>query len=77
MEEIGTRYSQIAELEIDPAQLESYKAAVKEQIETAICEELRVLRSTLWLKAIIRPELGSSRLSGDGCIQVTFGIRPF
>jgi hypothetical protein len=35
VEEIGMRYSQIAELEIDPAQLESYKAAVKEQIETA------------------------------------------
>jgi quinol monooxygenase YgiN len=43
MEEIGMRYSQIAELEIDPAQLESYKAAVKEQIETAICEEPGVL----------------------------------
>jgi quinol monooxygenase YgiN len=37
------RYVQVAELKIYPAQLESYKAAVKEQIETAICEEPGVL----------------------------------
>ena len=30
------QYVQVAEIEIDPAQLESYKAAVKEQIETAV-----------------------------------------
>lgn len=30
------QYVQVAEFEIDPAQLEDYKAAVKEQIETAI-----------------------------------------
>jgi hypothetical protein len=30
------QYVQIAELEIDPAQLDSYKAAVQEQIEAAI-----------------------------------------
>ena len=30
------QYLQMAEIEIDPAQADSYKAAVKEQIETAI-----------------------------------------
>jgi quinol monooxygenase YgiN len=38
-----TEYCQIAEIEIDPAQLEDYKAAVKEQIETAIRVEPGVL----------------------------------
>jgi quinol monooxygenase YgiN len=33
----------VAEIEIDPAQLESYKAAVKEQIETAVRAEPGVL----------------------------------
>jgi quinol monooxygenase YgiN len=37
------QYVQVAELEIDPAQLESYKAAVKGQIEAAIREEPGVL----------------------------------
>ena len=36
-------YVQVAEIEIGPAQLESYKAAVKEQIETAIRVEPGVL----------------------------------
>ena len=36
-------YVQIAEIEIDPAQLESYKAAVAEHAETAIREEPGVL----------------------------------
>ena len=42
-EEIQGRYVQFAELEIDPAQLEDYKAAVKEQIETAVRVEPGVL----------------------------------
>jgi quinol monooxygenase YgiN len=42
-EERQGQYVQVAEIEIDPAQLESYKAAVKEQIETAIRVEPRVL----------------------------------
>ena len=42
-EEMQVQYVQIAEIEIDPAQLESYKAAVKEQIETAIGVEPGVL----------------------------------
>ena len=37
------QYVQLAELEIDPASLEDYKAAVTEQIETAIREEPGVL----------------------------------
>jgi quinol monooxygenase YgiN len=37
------QYVQVAEIEIDPAQLESYKAAVKEQIETAVRVEPGVL----------------------------------
>ena len=42
------QYVQVAEIEIDPAQLESYKAAVKEQIETAV----RVERGVLVLYAV-------------------------
>ena len=37
------RYCQIAEIEIDPAQLDDYKAAVKEHIETAVRVEPGVL----------------------------------
>ena len=36
-------YVQVAEIEIDPAQLEDYKAAVREQIETAVRVEPGVL----------------------------------
>ena len=67
-----------AELKIDPAQLESYKAAVKGRIETAICEELRVLALyTVAESDHPTQSQGLRDLSGDGCIQVTFGIRPF
>jgi quinol monooxygenase YgiN len=37
------RYVQVAEIQIDPAQLEDYKAALKEQIETAVRVEPGVL----------------------------------
>ncbi|HEU0149432.1 MAG TPA: putative quinol monooxygenase [Bradyrhizobium sp.] len=36
-------YVRVAEIEIDPAQLDAYKAAVEEQIETAIRLEAGVL----------------------------------
>jgi len=39
----GGRYVQVAEIEIDPAQLASYRAAVQEQIEAAIRLEPGVL----------------------------------
>jgi quinol monooxygenase YgiN len=42
-EETRVPYVQVAEIEIDPAQLEQYKAAVHEQIETAIRVEPGVL----------------------------------
>jgi quinol monooxygenase YgiN len=42
-EERQGQYVQVAEIEIDPAQLENYKAAVREQIETAIRVEPGVL----------------------------------
>ncbi|SHJ98347.1 Quinol monooxygenase YgiN [Bradyrhizobium lablabi] len=42
-DETQGQYVQLAEIEIDPAQLESYKAAVKEHIETAIRVEPGVL----------------------------------
>jgi quinol monooxygenase YgiN len=42
-EERQGQYVQMAEIEIDSAQLESYKAAVREQIETAIRVEPGVL----------------------------------
>jgi quinol monooxygenase YgiN len=37
------RYVRIAELEIDPAQLENFKAAIKESVETAVRVEPGVL----------------------------------
>lgn len=42
-QEAPRQHVQIAEIEIDPAQLEAYKAAVAEQIETAIRVEPGVL----------------------------------
>jgi quinol monooxygenase YgiN len=42
-EEAQGQYVQLAEIEIDPAELENYKAAVKEHIETAIRVEPGVL----------------------------------
>ena len=42
-EERQTPFVRIAELEIDPAQLEKYQAAVKEEIETSIRVEPGVL----------------------------------
>jgi len=41
--EMQNLYVQIAELEIDPAQFEDYKAAVEEQIATAVSKEAGVL----------------------------------
>jgi quinol monooxygenase YgiN len=42
-EEAKTPFVRIAELTIDPAQLESYKAAVREEMETSIRTEPGVL----------------------------------
>jgi quinol monooxygenase YgiN len=42
-EEAQGRYVQIAEIEVDPAQIENYRAAVNEQIEAAIRTEPGVL----------------------------------
>jgi quinol monooxygenase YgiN len=42
-QERSARYVQLAELEIDPPQLEAYNAAVREHIETAIRAEPGVL----------------------------------
>ena len=42
-EETQVPFVRIAELEIDPAQLESYKAAVKEEMETSVRVEPGVL----------------------------------
>ena len=42
-QEIDGQYVQVAQIEIDPAQLENYRAAVREQIEAAIREEPGVL----------------------------------
>ena len=42
-QEMQGQYVQIAEIEIDPLQLEDYKAAVREHIETAIRVEPGVL----------------------------------
>jgi quinol monooxygenase YgiN len=42
-DELQRPYARVAQIEIDPAQLESYKAIAKEQIETAIRVEPGVL----------------------------------
>src|SRR3954468_4686902 len=42
-QETQGQYVQVAEIEIDPAQLEAYKAAVREHIETAVRVEPGVL----------------------------------
>ena len=42
-QETDGQYMQIAQIEIDPSQLEKYQAAVREQIEAAIREEPGVL----------------------------------
>jgi len=42
-EQVHARVVRLAELEIDPAQLESYKAALREEIETSIRIEPGVL----------------------------------
>jgi quinol monooxygenase YgiN len=42
-QEAQGQYIQLAEIEIDPAQLEAYKAAVNEHIETAVRVEPGVL----------------------------------
>jgi quinol monooxygenase YgiN len=42
-QEVDQRHIQIAEIDVDPAQLETYKAAVQEQIEAAIRLEPGVL----------------------------------
>src|ERR1700712_4938044 len=42
-QEVQGQYIQLAEIEIDPAQLEAYKAGVKEHIETAVRVEPGVL----------------------------------
>jgi quinol monooxygenase YgiN len=42
-QEAKGQYIQLAEIEIDPAQLEAYKAAVNEHIETAVRVEPGVL----------------------------------
>ena len=42
-QETQGQYVQVAEIDIDPAQLEDYKAAVREQIEAAIKNEPGVL----------------------------------
>lgn len=42
-QDLQGKYVQLAEIEIDPAQLEDYKAAVREQIETAVRVEPGIL----------------------------------
>jgi quinol monooxygenase YgiN len=42
-QEAGGQYVQVAEIEVDPAQLDAYRAAVQEQIDAAIRKEPGVL----------------------------------
>jgi hypothetical protein len=43
-QEIEAQYVQIAHIEVDPAQLDSYRSAVREQIDAAIRQEPGVPR---------------------------------
>ena len=54
-QELSVNYVQVAEIEIDPAQLESYEAAVKEHIDTAIRVEPGVRSCTPCPRRITRP----------------------
>ena len=68
-EEAQRRHIQIAEIEVDAAQLENYRAAVNEQIEAAIRTEPGVL--ALYAVAGRRdPHQGLRSLSRRGRIQV-------
>lgn len=68
------QYVQVAEIEIDPAQLEAYKAAVGEQIATAIRMEPGVL--VLYVrKRKSNPHQGFRDLSGYRFISVASRIR--
>ena len=42
-QEAGGQYVQVAEIEVDPARLDAYRAAVQEQIDAAIQKEPGVL----------------------------------
>jgi quinol monooxygenase YgiN len=42
-QEAGGQYVQVADIEVDPAQLDAYRAAVQEQIDAAIQKEPGVL----------------------------------
>jgi quinol monooxygenase YgiN len=42
-QEAGRQYVQVAEIEVDPAQLDAYRTAVQEQIDAAIQKEPGVL----------------------------------
>ena len=42
-QEASGQYVQVAEIEVDPAQLEDYRAAVKQQIDAAVKQEPGVL----------------------------------
>ena len=71
-------YLQEAEIEIDPAQLEAYKAAVSEQIETAT----RVEPGVLALYAVSEKDNPThvrvfENLSGRGCLPAASGNRAF
>jgi hypothetical protein len=57
------QYVQTAEIEIDPSQLDAYKAAVSEHAETAIREEPGVLVCMPYLKKITPQVSGCSKFT--------------
>src|SRR6202030_3852467 len=70
---VGSPIVRIAELEIDPGQLEAYKLALKEEIETSI----RVEPGVLTLYAVSLREHPEQirivrNLSGCSCIRIAF-----
>ena len=60
------QYVQVAEIEVDPVQLDAYRAAVQEQIDAAIRKEPGVLVLYAVSEKITRPTSRSSRFTGTG-----------
>lgn len=60
------QYVQVAEIEVDPVQLDAYRAAVQEQIDAAIRKEPGVLVLYAVSEKGNRPTSRSSRSTGTG-----------
>src|SRR5215510_1042434 len=65
-EAMAQQHIQIAKIDVNPTQLESYKAAVQEQIEAAVCLERASSFSTRCPTRTIQPISRCSRSTATG-----------